>query len=71
MANLFLSHTDSLVEYKYMTVILNDDPQQDVWNHPKWNPEKNADYYRIMPKRLSELRSRIVTVLNSLGQSVS
>lgn len=69
MANLFLSHTDSLVGYKYMTGILNDDPQDDVWMHPKWNSEtKRADYYRILPKRLAEPRSRIVDVLNSLGR---
>lgn len=67
MANLFLSHTDSLVGYKYMTGILNDDPSEDIWRHPKWNPEtKRADYYRILPKRLAEPRSRIVDVLNSL-----
>lgn len=72
MANLFLSYTDSLVGYKYMTGILNDDPQEDVWFHPKWNPEtKGADYYRILPKRLAEPRSRIVKVLDSLGQSIS
>lgn len=72
MANLFLSHTDSLVGYKYMTGIHNDNPQEDVWLHPKWNPDtKRADYYRILPKRLAEPRSRIVDVLNSLGQSVS
>lgn len=72
MANLFLSHTDSLVGYKYMTGIHNDDPQEDVWLHPKWNPDtKRADHYRILPKRLAEPRSRIVDVLNSLGQSVN
>lgn len=72
LANLFLSHTDSLVGYKYMTGILNDDPSDDVWRHSKWNPEaKKADYYRILPKRLAEPRSRIVDVLNSLGQTVA
>ncbi|MFZ6746009.1 hypothetical protein ACO0LC_22515 [Undibacterium sp. JH2W] len=72
MANLFLSHTDSLVGYKYMTGILNEDPQQDVWHHSKWNPEtKRFDYYRILPKRLSEPRSRIINVLNDLGQSAN
>ena len=71
IANLFLSHTDSLVGYKYMTGILNDDPQEDVWLHFKWNPEmQRADYYRILPKRLAEPRSWIVDVLNSLGQLV-
>lgn len=70
MANLFLSHTDSLVGYKYRLGIQNDDPQDDIWHHPKWNPEKKcADYYRILPKRLAEPRSMIVSVLNSLGQS--
>lgn len=72
MANLFLSHTDSLVGYKYMTGIHNDDPNEDVWRHPKWNPEtKRAEYYRILPKRLAEPRSRIVDVLNALGKSVA
>lgn len=72
MANLFLSHSDSLVGYKYMTRIHNDDPSEDVWRHPKWNPETmQADYYRILPKRLAEPRSHIVEVLNALGQAVS
>lgn len=72
MANLLLAHTDSLVGYKYMTGIFNDDPQEDVWLHPKWNAEmKRTDYYRILPKRLAEPRSRILRVLNSIGQSVS
>lgn len=72
MANLFLSHSDSLVGYKYMTGILNNNPSEDVWRHPKWNPEtKQADYYRILPKRLAEPRSSIVNVLNNLGQSVA
>ena len=71
MANLLLSHSDSLVGYKYRTGILNDDPTEDVWRHPIWNPEtKQADYYRILPKRLAEPRSRILDVLNSLGQTV-
>lgn len=69
IANLFLSHSDSLVGYKYMTGILNDDPNEDVWRHPKWNPEKKrADHYRILPKRLAEPRSRILNVLNALGR---
>lgn len=71
LANLFLSHSDSLVGYKYMTGILNEDPTEDIWQHPKWNPEtKQADYYRILPKRLAEPRSRILDVLNTLGQTV-
>lgn len=68
VANLFLSYSDSLVGYKYMTGVLNNAPSEDVWQHPKWNPEtKQADYYRILPKRLAEPRSRILDVLNSLG----
>jgi len=71
MANLLLSHSDSLVGYKYRSGILNDDPTEDVWQHPKWNPKtKQADYYRILPKRLAEPRSHILDVLNSLGQTV-
>jgi len=67
MANLLLSHSDSLVGYKYQTGILNDDPTEDVWKHPKWNPQtKQADYYRILPKRLAEPRSRILNILNTL-----
>lgn len=67
MANLFLSYTDSLVGYKYMTGIQNDDPKEDVWLHPKWNPNtKRADHYRILPKRLAEPRSRIIQVLDSI-----
>lgn len=72
MANLFLSHTDSLVGYKYRTGIQNGTPTEDVWQHPQWNPEtKRADYYRILPKRLAEPRSHILDVLNTLGQTVS
>ena len=68
MANLFLSHTDSLVGYKYQTGILNENPEEDVWLHSRWDSEKGShDYYRILPKRLAEPRSRIVSVLNSLG----
>ena len=71
LASLFLSHSDSLVGYKYMTGIHNEDPTEDIWQHPKWNPEtKRHDYYRILPKRLAEPRSRILEVLNSLGQKV-
>lgn len=71
MANLFLSHSDSLVGYKYMPGILNEDPAEDIWQHQKWNPEtKQVDYYRILPKRLAEPRSRILDVLNLLGQMV-
>lgn len=67
MANLLLSHSDSLVGYKYQTGILNDDPTEDVWKHPKWNPQtKQADYYRILPKQLAEPRSRILNILNTL-----
>ena len=67
MANLLLSHSDSLVGYKYQTGILNDDPTEDIWKHPKWNPQtKQADYYRILPKRLAEPRSRILNILNTL-----
>lgn len=70
MASLFLSHSDSLVGYKYMTGINNDNPSEDVWRHPIWNHEtKQADYYRILPKRLAEPRSHIVEVLNALGQA--
>lgn len=70
LANLFLSHSDTLVGYKYMTGILNEDATEDIWRHPKWNPEtKQYDYYRILPKRLAEPRSRILDVLNSLGQA--
>lgn len=69
MANIFLSHADSLVGYKYITGVLNEDEQEDVWLHPKWDSEKKCvHYYRILPKRLSEPRSRIINVLNSLGQ---
>jgi hypothetical protein len=54
-----------------MTGILNEDPAEDVWQHPKWNREtKQGDYCRILPKRLAEPRSYILDVLNSLGQTV-
>ncbi|ATG89919.1 hypothetical protein [Methylomonas koyamae] len=70
MANIFLLHTDSLVGYKYMTDIHNNHPNEDVWRHSKWNSDsRNYSYYRILPKRLSEPRSRIIDVLNSLNQS--
>lgn len=70
IVNLFLLHSDSLVGYKYMTGILNEDSDEDVWQHPKWNPDtRQADYYRILPKRLAEPRSRILSILNTLGQT--
>jgi hypothetical protein len=68
MAKLFLSHTDSLVGYKYITAIHNNHVDEDVWRHMKWDAgSKRWDSYRILPKRLAEPRSRIVQVINEIA----
>lgn len=71
LAYLLLSYTDSLVGYKYTTYLINEDPAEDLWRHGKWNPAtKDFEYHRVLPKRLAEPRSRIVNVLNALGNDV-
>lgn len=68
VANLLLSFTDSLVGYKYMLGILNEDTVKDLWEHSVWNKEERKfDHHRVAPKRLSEPRSRLVAVLRSLA----
>lgn len=67
LANLLLSFTDSLVGYKYMLGILNDDTAKDIWEHSVWNKDaRKFERYRIAPKRLAEPRSRLLAVLNGL-----
>ena len=67
LANLLLSFTDSLVGYKYMLGIHNNDTANDLWEHSVWNKsEAKAEYRRIAPKRLAEPRSRLLAVLRSL-----
>ncbi len=68
VANLLLSYTDSLVGYKYMLGIVNDDVAQDLWEHPVWNKEERKfERYRVAPKRLAEPRSRLLAVLQSVA----
>lgn len=70
VANLLLSFSDSLVGYKHRTGILNDESEEDLWTHSQWDDSKKKfNRYRVLPKRLAEPRSRIVNVLNSLGQA--
>lgn len=67
VANLLLSFTDSLVGYKYMLGIHNNDTANDLWEHSVWDKEERKfDRHRIAPKRLSEPKSRLEAVLRSL-----
>lgn len=67
VANLLLSFTDSLVGYKYMLGIHNEDTTNDLWEHGVWDKERHKfDRRRVAPKRLSEPKSRLESVLRSL-----
>lgn len=68
VANLLLSHSDSLVGYKYVLGIINDNVRQDIWEHLYWTPDlKTSKRARIAPKRLAEPKSRLLSILEALS----
>lgn len=67
LTRLLLVELDALVGYKYMNGILNEDTDEDVWIHDEWLPEsKSWRKHRILPKRLAEPHSQIVSLLENL-----
>lgn len=70
MARLLLSHTDSLVGYKYCNGVNNDHPEEDVWVARHWNTElKTITQHRVLPKRLAEPINRLIAIISNLYDS--
>lgn len=67
MARILLSHTDSLVGYKYCNGVDNDHPEEDLWVAHYWNTElKISTQHRVLPKRLAEPVNRLIAVVSAL-----
>lgn len=67
MARLLLSHSDSLVGYKYCNGIDNDHPDDDIWIARRRSADlKILEEYRVLPKRLAEPISRLMAVVSSI-----
>lgn len=70
VARLLLSHTDSLVGYKYCKGVKNDHPEEDVWIARHWNTElKTVTQHRVLPKRLAEPINRLIAIISNLHDS--
>ncbi|SSQ10995.1 Uncharacterised protein [Acinetobacter baumannii] len=67
MARLLLSHSDSLVGYKYCNGIDNDRPDDDIWIVRRRSADlKTLEEYRVLPKRLAEPINRLMAVVSSI-----
>lgn len=67
MARLLLSHSDSLVGYKYCNGIDNDRPGDDIWIVRRRSADlKTLEEYRVLPKRLAEPINRLMAVVSSI-----
>ena len=67
MARLLLSHSDSLVGYKYCNGIDNDRPDDDVWIVRRRSADlKILEEYHVLPKRLAEPINRLMAVVSSI-----
>jgi hypothetical protein len=72
LARLLLSEVNALVGYKYCTGINNDDPEEDLWHHHRWlGPETEPEVSRVLPKRLAEPMSRILSLVEQLKNSTT
>lgn len=70
LARLLLSHTNSLVGYKYANGIGDGDHNEDIWVHHKWEKDKQkSDKYRVLPKLLAEPANIIFETLNLIGKN--
>lgn len=70
MARLLLSHTDSLVGYKYRNGVDNDYPKEDIWIAHRWIADQGIyTKHRVLPKRLAEPINRLMKVVSDLQRS--
>lgn len=71
LARILLAESNSLVGYKYMAGIYNNNISEDIWIHSQWQGlDREPIEHRMLPKRLAEPISSILEVIQTL-QAVS